>query len=152
MLRDIKEGNEARENGLWKTEVEVGRPNNPGTLCSPASLPSSCPGCSFQNPTLQVTHQVFLDPLCSCEKAIAMLFASCWRGTQGSSLGRYVFISTRSLQIPIRQCPCRFSPSLTLFSSAQGVFYLSSDPIGTLNGAFIARAIPSSHLPACHQA
>lgn len=93
-------GNEAREIGLeqdWKTEVDFVRPNNGEASWTFASFSSSCLGYSFQNPTLQLIHQHFLDPLSSCEKAIGMLSASCLRGTQGSSLGRYIFISRRSL-------------------------------------------------------
>lgn len=42
---------------------EIGRPKDQIAVkrCGrPASLRSSCPGCSLQNPTLQVIHQHFL--------------------------------------------------------------------------------------------
>jgi hypothetical protein len=152
MLRDIKEGNKARENGLWKTEVDVGRPNNPGTLCSPCLVALLVSWMFIPKSHVAGHPSGFSGSLVQLRESHSMLSASCWRGTQGSCLGRNIFISTRSLQIPIRQHPCRFSPSLTLFYSAQGAFLLSSDPIGTLNGAFTARAAPSTCLLAIRPA
>ena len=120
----------------WTAKVKFGDANNT------ASLLSSCPRCSFQNPTLQV----FLDLLSSCENSIGMLHASCLCGTQGGPFeGTSLSVHDPSNRYkPACSFRCRFLPLLTwLFYRCVLVvrhFRFRSD-VATI------RSVASSHIP-----